>query len=273
MNDIDDSTVGNSTFAPSQFSHPEILSEASDSLLNDHWDKHGHAQKDAAMGSLDSDGSSVDTTKRKERHEERQKEARERLLEHSRRALALFGNDATTIDTPKPPVGEDTSPTESEMREQAALESFSSALRNSGVEVLKLNRWKKYQTRFLTVSREGDEDAATLPRALLWQKHFDGSHCTVAASRVELDRGGVMFGQLKEVVLVESSATYPSIPRRMRQKFPEFIGVSIVCAHGSTSKSHLLCFRTSSDADSFCTAMRIILGATNRTDEMDQSQE
>jgi hypothetical protein len=158
--------------------------------------------------------------------------------------------------------------------DQAMLENFSSALKNTGVEVLKLGRKNKWQVRYLTVSKEVTKlstggvagDIGQCPMALLWPKSFKGHNFSVATIK-ENGRGGVLFKHLKKVRPTASNEYYDHhLPKKLKVAFPEFAGVVLDYLHDSGARQLHLCFKSTAESQAFITAMLIIREATERSE-------
>ncbi|KAL7574810.1 hypothetical protein ACA910_010654 [Epithemia clementina (nom. ined.)] len=152
------------------------------------------------------------------------------------------------------------------------LERFSSMLRNERVEVLKLNRHDKWQVRFLTVSKEyawlrGNEaegDAGQCPQALLWLKTANGKNTGVAGINDE-GRGGFLFTQLEKIERDVNKLPPVEIPKKLTQKFPNYVGVNITYRTDDGShRSLVFCLKTRADARAFITSMEIIRAVIQR---------
>jgi hypothetical protein len=222
----------------------------------------------------------------------RHNEAQSKLLHHAETAMALFGNnkteivqfigadeskqkptlstDSSTTQGPKPiactssPMSKVTEIQEPSVDQRMVLQSFSTCLKKGGVEVLKLSRWNVWQVRYLTVSREvqqlnGDvpdpNSSPVCPKALLWLKQSGKSIQNRSLYNIKDNgRGGMLFESLKLVVPIASNEYYDRhLPKRLKNKFPEFAGVLI----------HYM----------FITTMRIIKDVGNRTSETEKSEE
>jgi hypothetical protein len=243
-----------------------------------------------------------DPPQRKEAHRNRREEARKKLLKHAERAMALLSSkkDGDAPQKPNSPVevkkdlAVDTSVKEQTRRnplatlaspndqsmfsalsynERSVLEKFSTTLRNEGIEVLKLNRRNKWQTRFLTVSHEvtwlntqaAEAAIGQCPKALLWLKQFKGSSYGISNLKKQ-GRGGFLFAKLQSV---ETTATTSSshIPKRLKALFEENACVSLEYSFEGGRRSLTLCFKNTQDAKTFCAAMKIIKDVIEREQE------
>jgi hypothetical protein len=275
---VDDSTVDQG-FIASQFANlrttiiPEVPLSDEEQQLWDNWDHQDLSNEwnqvslttlrdHAGLHANDTDDVTVDTATKATVHMERQNEAQKRLLEHARRAIvAVSGSIAPSAPAETAKV--ETTSTTVTTDHHATLEKFSYALRHEGVEVLKLNRWHKWQLRYLTVSREDKDSDDQLPKALLWLKQ-PNTHNYSAMNVKSGGRGGLMFSQLSGIEPVLDSVPDHPIPLKFREDFPIFAGVEVKYDFEGGSRSLHFCFKNRSDSMSFCLAMRIIKEVTKR---------
>lgn len=242
----------------------------------------------------------------REQFMQRRKEAESKLLHHAETAMAMFGNNNTTVlefvDTDKVqqkatlstdssttqgprPLATELSPTSRvsmslSIDQRMVLQAFSTCLKKGGVEVLKLSRWNIWQIRHLTISREAlqlnkdgedENEAAQCPKALLWLKQTGKSLQNRSLSSIKDNgRGGMLFETMKQVVRIESNEYYDrNLPKRLKKKFPEFAGVLVHYMLNGNDRHVHFCFKTKQDAQSFITTMRIIQDAGKRTSDIE----
>jgi len=232
-----------------------------------------------------------DNSGSKERHERRRQIAQKKLLKHANKAMTLFGGRALGEDPPVAaqkamyliPIEPSMNDTISEEPSAASVAAtatvisvkqslshpreFPAVLKNDGIEVLKLGRRKKWQVRYLTVSREmmwvNSRDTAgdigQCPKALLWLKRFDNRLHGISSLRSN-GRGGLLFSNLLSMRTIDRESELPvSIPKRMVKKFPGIAGVTLDYTFDKGNRrSLLLCFKSKQDSNSFVSAMKFI---------------
>jgi hypothetical protein len=239
---------------------------------------------------------------------DRRIEAENKLLHHAETAMAMFGNnnisvlefegtykvqqkatlstDSSTTQGPKPLADElrpsATASASLTIDQRMVLQTFSTCLKKSGVEVLKLSRWNIWQVRYLTISREslqlssdGEDanEAAQCPKALLWLKQTGKALQNRSLSGIKDNgRGGMLFETMKQVVPIESNEYYDrNLPKRLKKKFPEFAGVLVHYILNGHDRHIHFCFKSKQDAQSFTTTMRIIQDVGKRTSEIEST--
>lgn len=224
--------------------------------------------------------------------------AQKQLLRHIQKAITLHGNvnihtqnsDTSTNSSESEKIGPKetdlayTSPVNTASAilnnsqkmptedKQDAIAKFISSLKHEGVEVLKLGRRNNWQIRFLTVSREVSWSSNTqsrihcpqCPQALLWLKQFNNETYSIDAIKGK-GRGGVLFSQLLDVELRSTEEQYKKpFPKRFQQVFPTSAGVVVSYIFEGGTRRLLLCFKNVTDAQSFCTSMKIIKSIVDR---------
>jgi hypothetical protein len=166
------------------------------------------------------------------------------------------------------------------LRERRILEKFSSRLSSSGLEVLKQNRDRKWQARFVTVSKEvtwlnpeesshHSGDRFPCPRGLLWLKKFTGKSKDVSLTNIDKHgRGGLAFSQLVSATVSDAKSFGSTLTRRQQFMFG---GTAVVCleytCRGST-KSVLLCCKSDEDSEFLVTGLTMICSLLKRREEM-----
>jgi hypothetical protein len=138
------------------------------------------------------------------------------------------------------------------------LTKFSTVCMTVGIEVLKLNRRRKWQTRFLTVSSETLRlqlagEIFEYPKALLWLKRFQPSQSQSLEATSE-GRGGVEFAKIQDVTLGNSK----SKPPKSFSKFRESVQLDLQYEGEGTSRSVALRFKTQTDANFFATSIAAV---------------
>jgi hypothetical protein len=119
---------------------------------------------------------------------------------------------------------------------------FYRKIKNSPYEVLKLNRENKWQTRFLTVSKEGtwlksgkdisNGDACFCPLALLWVKKLTRSNDHSVTTIDQQGRGGVIFAHLVKAKVENELATRFPLTKKQADKFRDSLVVRIYSDSG-----------------------------------------
>jgi hypothetical protein len=235
----------------------------------------------------DTESSSFMTVERKRQtHEERQHQAQQRLLNHARKALDLYGiqrvvlrkvPEQALVPNPKPvpkhperlALTPRTLASEITQDERMMLVAFSSKLRSDGVQVLKLSRRSKWQVRYLTVSR--DPESTKFPKALIWLKEPPTKDVLVLKEN-NLGRGGLLFSDLRNIETAFAANAALPIPRHFKTVFPNHAGAIVNYSYAGGSRSVLLCFKSNDEAGSFWTAMKIIKEVASREDECDENE-
>jgi hypothetical protein len=150
------------------------------------------------------------------------------------------------------------------------LEKFSSTMKHHGMEVLKLNRDKKWQERFITVSKEvlwvkagevnsRSGDRAQCPIGILWMKRFIvGKEYGVSAIG-RLGRGGVLCDQLVKVSASARSSLDQPLSKKHQDKFKDAVPVNLEYTAGGGPKCVVLLCKTTDAAHFLCTGLRVIM--------------
>ena len=150
------------------------------------------------------------------------------------------------------------------------LEKFCVRIKHMAVEVLKLNRDKKWQTRYLTVSKEGTwlknnakSDACFCPLGLLWVKKFNKSREHSVLTIDKQGRGGMLLANLIEISTGEYT-TDISNSVLTKNQMKKFYDSCIVTLKGQSSFVTLRCERNDADAIMIgCNAIIDVLRGSN----------
>ena len=139
-------------------------------------------------------------------------------------------------------------------KERAVFHTFCAVLKNKGVQVLKLNRDRKWQIRFLTVSKEvtfltsdtsttttTDQELALAgdplshPQGFLWVKKFSHKTQYSIATIDKQGKGGIFMTNLQGVGYNDHTvdATLPSLSKKQRDKFNDSVSLTIHGSHPS----------------------------------------
>jgi hypothetical protein len=168
------------------------------------------------------------------------------------------------------------------LSQRRILEKFSSTMKRHGMEVLKLNRDKKWQTRFLTVSKEvlwvkpGDVnghygDRAQCPLGILWMKRFNAAKDYSVSAVGRQGRGGVLCDQLVKVSATGCSNVGHSLNKKQQNTFKFAVAVNLTYSACGVSKSVFLLCKSTDAAHFLCTGLRVLMDALQR--ENNSSQE
>lgn len=263
----------------------------------------GIRQRPTASSSL------LNSDRQSEQHKERRQLAQTRLLDHAQKAIKMLESlarhnedqdhenqdpveeplqetppDETTkcVDNAEPSEPSVNLPAmtprtlaaEISKEERIAVASFSSQLRSRGIEVLKLNRRGKWQTRYLTVSRDTATTVETFvcPSALLWLKHPPGPGPLLLEEN-DGGRGGFYFDALASIETKFNSPPPCAIPKKFKKVFHEYVGVVVEydCEDGIRTLS--LCFQSRIQASSFWTAMKILREVVTREEGLVREEQ
>lgn len=114
---------------------------------------------------------------------------------------------------------------------------------------MKLNRDSKWQTRYLTVSKEGswlknasslEGDACFCPLALLWVKKLTSTNDHSVTSIDKQGRGGIIFAHLSNVKVEKELAKLFPLTKRQNDKFRDSIVLRIHSDGGGKSTATTL---------------------------------
>lgn len=143
----------------------------------------------------------------------------------------------------------------------AAVEYFSSKYKTEGIEVLKLNRRNKWQSRFLTLSSEtfqlhqSSQGLSNYPKALLWVKRFNNKQSYSLNAISSEGKGGVEFTDIENITLETSENTLPkSFP-----KFKSSVQLNLHYHCGESLRNLAIRFKTQGEADFFTSSLDSIL--------------
>lgn len=142
--------------------------------------------------------------------------------------------------------------------QRQTLEKFCLILKNNGIDVLKLNREKKWQHRILTVSKEGTwlknsnfhpGDRVFCPLGILWVKKFNHKTKEHSITSIDKQKKGGDLSSLLIHARVESqiNSQINNLPKKLGSKFQNTIQVKLVFTQNKTKKS--VYFRCSSKED------------------------
>lgn len=186
-------------------------------------------------------------------------------------------DDSSHPETEKPEAEQEvTTPrTKFSVSQRRILEKFSSTLKLHGMEVLKLNRDKKWQTRYLVVSKEvlwlnatevnvNSGDRGQCPLGMLWTKRFSSEKDYSITTIDRQGRGGVLFSQLVKVSATSRSDLGQALSKKQQEKFRESVAISIEYNMSGSQKSVILLCRTTDAAHFLCTGLRVVMDVLRR---------
>jgi hypothetical protein len=193
-------------------------------------------------------------------------------------------DDAESVGRSEAPANEsDLSPQSSKfsVSQRRILEKFSSTLKQHGLEVLKLNRDKKWQTRYLVVSKEvlwlnADDvnchsgDRGQCPIGMLWTKRFSVGKEYSITSIDRHGRGGVLLDQLVKVSATARSGLGHPLTKKQQGKFKESVAISVDYTQNGEKKSVVLLCRTTDAAHFLCTGLRVVIDVLKREKATDE---
>jgi len=157
-------------------------------------------------------------------------------------------------------------PRSSRAGQKQLLDRFCSKLRNDGMEVLKLNSEKVWQTRFLTVSKEvitltdesnDESEKGYCPKGLLWVKKFPSNKEQSASVIEKTGKGGMLFSQI--ISVEELAGRQIAMSKKQHQgKFKDSVIVVLKGTEESGSKMVYLRCSTRQEALVLCAGCNMI---------------
>jgi hypothetical protein len=156
--------------------------------------------------------------------------------------------------------------------QRSLMEKFSKQLTAVGVEVLKLNRRKQWQTRYFTVSKEQialsaheaiskTGELAHCPKALLWLKKFNPKNGGYGITNIDKDgHGGMLLVDLVEIHVsdAKSDTLENPLPKKLMEKFKESVLVTLQYKMNGLLRSIEFRCKDNDEAQFLCTCMRVI---------------
>lgn len=135
------------------------------------------------------------------------------------------------------------------------LENFCVQIKNSPLQILKINRDNKWQARYLTVAKEGTwmnqsskKDACFCPLGLLWVKKFNKSNGHSITSIDKQGRGGILFVHMDRVQMENHLLNQYPPSSRQSEKFQQPVVIRLYSnGRGNSSHITLLCSRDAAD--------------------------
>ena len=280
--------------------HDETQFSVAQSTLNDYeqkvWDEWN--RQDAELDSRDSRSPAANTVSSELM--ERRENAHRKLVQYAETALSAnenkTGHESSIEETPasreasdsnniSDAVPEDTVATRESAKlslsQRRILEKFSSTLKLNGMEVLKLNRDKKWQTRFLVVSREvlwlnAEEvnghsgDRGQCPLGILWTKRFNAGKDYSITVIDRQGRGGMHFDQLTKVSASGRSNLGHALSKKQQEKFKDSVAISVDFIQNGSPKCVVLLCRTTDEAHFLCTGLRVVMDVLKRENSFDE---
>lgn len=168
-----------------------------------------------------------------------------------------------------------------EIHQMQMLDRFCNRIKVAPLEVLKLNREKKWQTRFLTVSKEGSWLNAGevlpptfCPLGIMWVKKLIKGHSYSIVSIDNSGKGGGLFSHLERFdVQGKVLEKYP-FSKKQRMKFYDCVIVRLYFKNENRTFVTLACTKSSSEAImAGCSAIIEILNKHSRSLPIQQLQE
>ena len=119
--------------------------------------------------------------------------------------------------------------------QRKTLEKFCKRIKSEGIEVLKLNRENKWQTRYLTVSSEGtwlnkgnnlrNGDSCFCPLGIVWVKKLNKTQEHSISNIDKQGRGGMLLANLSRAIEIHDyTSKYPM----SRKQLDQFKGSAVI---------------------------------------------
>jgi len=175
-------------------------------------------------------------------------------------------NTSTTMMTPT------AGPILLSFSQRSLMEKFSKQLTAVGVQVLKLNTRKQWQTRFFTVSTEQialsaheaiskTGEIAQCPKALLWLKKFSPKNGGYGIINIDKNgHGGMLLVDLVDIQVSDRKDDMVGnpIPKKLMDKFENSVLVTLMYKMKGILRSIEFRCRDNDEAQFLCTCMRVI---------------
>jgi hypothetical protein len=156
--------------------------------------------------------------------------------------------------------------------QRSLMDKFSKQLTAVGVEVLKLNTRKQWQTRYFTVSKEQialsaheaiskTGELAHCPKALLWLKKFNPKNDGYGITNIDKDgHGGMLLVDLVDIQVHDAKGDPNEIPIPKKQvdKFKNSVLVTLQYKMNGKLRSIEFRCKDNDEAQFLCTCMRVI---------------
>jgi hypothetical protein len=182
---------------------------------------------------------------------------------------------------PSAPTGSKMLAAKSAIMQRQTLEKFCIQLKNQGMDVLKMNRDKKWQDRVLTVSKEVAHlsqgknstfsgDRGHCPQGLLWAKKFNTKTREHSVSDIDkTGKGGMLLSNLQGASL-GNVADYPLSKKQLQGEFKDSVVVVLHTAEdgypGNLRDVVLRC-KSMDDATFICSGCKAIADTLQRDAE------
>lgn len=182
---------------------------------------------------------------------------------------------------PSAPTGSKMLAAKSAILQRQTLEKFSIRLKNQGMDVLKMNRDKKWQDRVLTVSKEvmyltQDKDSIFsadrlhCPQGLLWAKKFNSKTREHSVSDIDKSgKGGMLLNTLQGASL-GNVADYPLSKKQLQGEFKDSVVVVLHSAedgHPGNLRDIVLRCKSMEEATFLCSGCKAIAEIIHRDAE------
>lgn len=156
--------------------------------------------------------------------------------------------------------------------QRSLMEKFSKQLTAVGIQVLKLNTRKQWQTRYFTVSTEQialsahetiskTGEIAQCPKALLWLKKFNPKNGGYGIINIDKNgHGGMLLVDLVDVQVSESKDDVLGnpIPKKLQDAFENSVLVTLKYKMKGILRSIEFRCRDGDEAQFLCTCLRVI---------------
>lgn len=165
--------------------------------------------------------------------------------------------------------------------EQQFLEKFTSVLKGKGLEVLKVNRNKKWESRYLSLSKEvswisqsnsvnSSGDRLHVPRGLLWMKKFSTKPKDQSVKAIDKQgKGGILFSKLISTAITQESEKVAQLPKKYKDgKFKNSVLVTLIGVDGAgVSRTVIFHCISRGDAKLLCSGCNLIAEMLKVNDE------
>ena len=172
--------------------------------------------------------------------------------------------------------------------EQSNLAILMAKLSKEGIEVLKLNREKKWQQRFLLVTKDvmhfpksNDNRFMSFgqcPAGLLWLKNMNNAHTTAGvlqSSTIDKNggKGGILFADIQEVSVTNDKYTLSR--KQKKGKFKNSITFVLHASNTTSGEKRDIMFRCMSKEDAFVLSygFQAILDRIKAKEETNQNNQ
>jgi hypothetical protein len=168
--------------------------------------------------------------------------------------------------------------------QRSLIEKFSKQLATNGVEVLKLNRRKRWQAWYFTVSKEQialiaheakskSREVTQCPKALLWLKKFNSKSAGYGITTINKNgHGGMLLVDLVNVHVSTAAAEQP-IPKRLLDKYRNSVLVTLDYIMDGGKRSVEFRCKDNDEAQFLCICMRVVRDLLKREEALLQKMK